>query len=215
MGFYSDKIKKYSKLISVDETNFEYAKSKALSLKDAYIKELISEIKFLNKMRTTEEVSTDEAWEHLTNTKREVDFINSLKPVDYVQLMIYVENYGLKKAQEEVSNNINYFSETLSTYQNKKGFLGKTSALFGVNKKIVDKKSSLLENEKAKLDYFKNEDAEWNMMTPENQAVYIVGRTMLENLADFDKKGHENYIQAKLEMQAKAEVSENAQEIEK
>lgn len=214
MGFYNDKIAEFSKLVRNDEEDYAFAQSKTIRQKEKFIEDLVQEIKYLNKMRTTGEFSTAEAQGQMTLTKMQLDFIKSLKPVEFMQFMIYVENYELQKNCVEVSKNVENSREVLSNYRNKKGFLGKSSAIFGVNKKIVEKKSNLLENEKIRNNYYNSEYGEWNSLSPENQAKYIAGRTIFDNLSDFDKNGHENNVKKLIEKNAEMKQNiENQREI--
>lgn len=199
MGLYNDKIATFSRLVKNSEEDYSFAKTKTIKEKEKFIEDLLQEIKFLNKMRTTGEFSTAEAQEKLSLTKLQLDFIKSLKPVEFMQFMIYVENYELQKQCLEVSKIVDENKQVLSNYKNKKGFLGKSSALFGVNKRIVEKKSNLLENEEIRRNYYNNEYNEWNKLTPEAQAIYIAGRAIYDNLSELDKKGHEECVKKLIE----------------
>lgn len=194
MGFYSKKIDRFSRMINLNAEDMAKASADILKSKEEKIQNLELDLRVYSRMgMNANEFLVDETRDLLEVEKMNYDFLKTLSPVDMIQFMIYAENYNLVKMQENLSAEKDEHSKKLSNYQNKKGFLGKTSVVFGQNQKMIDKNSALVEKSSSELSVVEDSKAEWNSLAPENQAMYIVGRIELEGLAEFDKKGYEDY----------------------
>jgi hypothetical protein len=107
--------------------------------------------------------------------------------------MSSVENYTLSqiedKAFTDMANNI----KTMGKYNSHKGLVGKDSALFGVDKKMVAKTSKMLDDNNLIADVSQESRKEWESMSPEQQAIYIAARFEIDKKTSFDRAGFEKY----------------------
>ena len=74
---------------------------------------------------------------------KELDFISTMNTPEFYQYLISLENYTLckieDKAFDDMANNI----KSITKYKSQKGLIAKTSALLGINKKMVEKNLKL------------------------------------------------------------------------
>ena len=192
MGFYDSKINTYSKFVKIDDETLAFEKKKFL-VEDA--KEIDKQKEYLRIMRHAsrgENLISEE--ENALNLKMlEYDFVKTLEPSDFFKFLGFVEHHALCKIEENALNERKEHSEKLNKYQEQKGFIGKASALFGTDKKKIEKNSKLVEGDDLTIGVANACKTEWNALSDEEKLVYLIGRFEMDGKTRFDQKAFDDF----------------------
>ncbi|MBQ8425488.1 MAG: hypothetical protein IJX17_05660 [Clostridia bacterium] len=208
MGFYKSKLNSYSKSMSFSQKQLDETRKRIIEQKHMEIEELRKSLQLsrragLDGYDNSEYDDERNAYQVAT---QEIGFISVMDTPSFYSYMASVENYTLSqiedKAFTDMANNI----KTMGKYKSQKGLVGKASALFGVDKKMIAKTSKMLDDNNLTADVSQEARKEWQSMTPEEQAVYIAARFEIDKKTSFDRRGFENY--KTLYAQKKAEKSD-------
>lgn len=195
MGFYNSKLDNYSKFIELTQDQLDYTKGKIIEQKQKYIEELKKDMQISRRAGLDEHdfgMYEEEKLECMF-AEKEMDFISTMNTLDFYQYMISLENYQLCKLEEKAISDMASNIELMQKYKTHKGLVAKTSALFGLDKKMVEKKGRLVNEANTNIDYAQDSRSEWQSLSPDSQLIYIVGRYELDGKSRFDSKGYETY----------------------
>jgi len=194
MGFYNSKLNQYSTSIPFNAEQLEATKERIIEQKKKYIEEL------KNDIRVSRMAGFEGDYEDYETQKesyflalKELDFIQTMNTLEFYQYMISLENYNLCKIEDKAFTDMANNIKALGKYKSQKGLVGKASSLLGIDKKRIEQISKLVEDNNLTVDFTQESRKEWQEITPENQALYIVGRFEVDGKTGFDKKGYENY----------------------
>ena len=194
MGFYSSKIETYGKFVRLDDETLTFEKKKILAEDSVEIEKQKEYIRIMRRAnRGGDNLISEEEEESLNLKLREYDFMQTLEPVDFFKFLGFIENYALCKIEENALNERNKHSEKLSKYQEQKGFIGKASALFGTDKKKIEKNSKLVEGDDLTIGVANACIAEWRDLSDEEKLVYLIGRFEMDGKTRFDQKAFDEF----------------------
>ena len=212
MGFYNDKLNKYSKEISFSPEQLEETKQRIIEEKKNYIEALRKDMQLSRRSNLDGEYEYEQEQDAYMMAVRELDFVQTMNTPEFYQYMISVENYTLSKIEDKAFTDMANNIKTMSKYKSQKGLVGKASALFGIDRKMIDKNSKQFEENNHTADYTQNAHKEWQAISPENQALYIAGRFEIDGKISFDKEGFEaNKLEAFNKEQSN--IQENGMEL--
>ena len=195
MGFYKTKLNSYSKLMTFSPKQLDETRKRIIEGKQKEIEELRTSLQFSRRagLDGYDNAEYDEERNAYALLSQEIAFISVMDTPSFYSYMSSVENYTLSqiedKAFTDMANNI----KTMGKYKSQKGLVGKASALFGVDKKMLSKTSKMLDDNNLTADVSQESRGEWQSMTPEEQALYIAARFEIDKKTSFDKAGFEKY----------------------
>ena len=212
MGFYNSKLENYSKELSFTTEQLDYTKARIIEQKKNDIEMLRKDMQLSRRAGLDGDFEYEEQQESLFLAMKELEFISTMDTPSFYQYLISLENFELCRIEDKAFDNMANNIKDISKYKSQKGLLGKTSALLGLDKKMIAKKGKMLDDNNLSADFAQSSKSEWQSIAPENQALYIVGRYEIDKTASFDRENYEKY---KVENFAKAEAeAENGYEIE-
>ena len=195
MGFYNSKLNNYLKTINFSTEQLETTKNRIIEQKKNNIEQIKNDIRISRKlmMEGYDSSDYDEDRNAYFLATKELEFLSTMSTPEFYQYLISLENYNLSKIEEKAFDDMTNCITTISKQKSQKGLIGATSRLLGINKKIIEKNGKMFDLENFSADFAQSSRQEWQSISPENQALYIVGRFEIDKCTGFDKKGYNNY----------------------